>query len=418
MILSYDFDHCQMDEYPTISVNVPPSTSWWKFETIFKEAVFEGSILLWTIGFDGVKLITCYGQAGGEMQYTTRDVVPKRKNTINEQAHQEARQRYILKMREGYQSKEVVDIPRSGAMLANEYNLNKTKLDFPVACQPKIDGIRMLVSYANAKLYCMSRGGIPRKFFNHIKRELEIFIMYLPPNCVVDGELYSTVLTFNKLSGVCRKINERDPNEIYIKYYIFDINTNDDLSAGERYNILFAAYTAYIQDLRNRCVDASDLSDWDNTYGSKNIRMLGSIIVYNDAQIISLFEKFISVGFEGVIIRKLNNYNTAKGVNQSRYKPSRVNNLLKYKGIRQSEEVTIIGATTGQGQEEGLVIWEVADVRGNKFQVRPKGSFEERRELYNNYQSFIGMSYTIEHEGISEYGVPRCPVGVAIRNYE
>jgi len=90
---------------------------------------------------------------------------------------------------------------------------------------------------------------------------------------------------------------------------------------------------------------------------------------------------------------------------------------MKYKSF-QDEEVTIIGFETGVGTEQGAIIYQVRDQRGNEFTVRPRGTIEKRRELYENREELMGLKLTIRFQELTKDGVPRFPVGVAIRNYE
>ncbi len=405
-----------LKEYPLISHLSKPNTDKWRFTTIFKDSVNSEKRLLWLVYFDTDKIYTVHGHENGKLETSMREVTPKGNNNFIEQGHQEARKKYIDKIREGYISKDITNIPRSGAMLAQKYIIGKTRIRYPVYCQIKLDGIRMLVSREKDKLYCMSRNGKERNFFTDIKSELEVFSKYIDENWIIDGELYSDELEFNTLSGLCRKELEVDEREKYVKYYIFDINTNDEKPYEERYEILKELFSAYLKDLKDSSVDTST---WDNLYGSKCIRLLKCFQANSEEEIIDYYNQFKNMGHEGVIIRKLANSNEKKYLNESMYKAShRVNNILKYKGEMDTEEVTITGATTGVGRENGLVIWKVKDDRDNDFTVRPTGTMEERKKLYSEFNNYIGKRYTIKFQGISKYGVPRFPVGVDFRDYE
>jgi len=406
-----------MDTFQVVSIHNVPIINEWKFETIYRETVIDGSVLIWTIGFDGSNIIMEFGQFGGAIQTTFRSIESKGGRTLIEQAHQEARIRYLNKLREGYISTEVKDIPRSKAMLCTHYMPFKSTLKFPVICQPKLDGIRMLVSQSNDKLYCMSRKGCERKFFQHIKKELRKFVNYFSTDCILDGELYSTKLTFSQLSGVVRSELEKDPHEIYMDYYIFDINTNDNKTFEERYELLYSGFKAYLDDLKTEAIESGDYSNWDNTYGSKYLKIVGNTYVYLHEQILELHRKYVNAGFEGTIIRRLGGSRTPMEIQKSMYKPTRVCNLLKYKD-KESEEMIIIDYMSCEGKEKGLVKWIVRDIRGNITPVVPKGTFEERRILYQRGREFIGKLLTVEFQKLTEYGKPRNPVGIAIRDYE
>lgn len=82
------------------------------------------------------------------------------------------------------------------------------------------------------------------------------------------------------------------------------------------------------------------------------------------------------------------------------------------------EEFKIIGFHEGKGDEKGLVIWDCITKEEKPFSVRPKGNAEQRKELYNNGNKYIGKKLTVIFQEYHESGIPRFPVGKAIReNY-
>ena len=83
------------------------------------------------------------------------------------------------------------------------------------------------------------------------------------------------------------------------------------------------------------------------------------------------------------------------------------------------EEFKIIGFHEGKGDEKGLVIWDCTTNKEEKpFSVRPKGTAEQRKDLYDNGKKYIGKKLTVIFQEYHESGIPRFPVGKAIReNY-
>ena len=83
------------------------------------------------------------------------------------------------------------------------------------------------------------------------------------------------------------------------------------------------------------------------------------------------------------------------------------------------EEFEIIDYTTPDtGKEVGCVIWICKTKDGKKFNVRPSGNYQERKNLYKNAKKFIGKMLTVRYQELTNGKVPRFPVGVAIRDYE
>ena len=92
-------------------------------------------------------------------------------------------------------------------------------------------------------------------------------------------------------------------------------------------------------------------------------------------------------------------------------------NLQKVKTFLDGE-YPIIGFTDGTGGETGCVIWECSTPDRRTFRVRPRGTQEDRKVLFRNGSNYIGQQLTVRYQELTDDGVPRFPVGIAIRNYE
>ena len=82
------------------------------------------------------------------------------------------------------------------------------------------------------------------------------------------------------------------------------------------------------------------------------------------------------------------------------------------------DEFEIIDYKEGSGLDSGTVIWKCKTKDGKEFDVRPKGTVDERKKLLKNGNKCIGKMLTVTYQELSEYGVPRFPVGKTIRDYE
>ena len=90
---------------------------------------------------------------------------------------------------------------------------------------------------------------------------------------------------------------------------------------------------------------------------------------------------------------------------------------MKYKEF-EDKEFKIIGSDQGTGLEEGCVVWICEQEDGSPFRVRPKGTREDRRQLFINTEKYIGEPLTVRFQERSEDNIPIFPVGIAIRDYE
>jgi DNA ligase-1 len=122
------------------------------------------------------------------------------------------------------------------------------------------------------------------------------------------------------------------------------------------------------------------------------------------------FAAFVQEGFEGIMLRNQG------GQYRENY---RSHDLQKYKEFVENE-YEITGFTEGDGRDKGAIIWMCKiPVSNTIFNVRPKGTMEYRRALYTDASQhpakYIGKMLTVIYQELSEHGVPRFPVGKAVR---
>jgi ATP-dependent DNA ligase len=287
---------------------------------------------------------------------------------------------------------------------------------------PKLDGVRALGRLLDGNIQLRSRNNKNHEApLTHIKNELSVFLKYLPPNSELDGELYSMKLSFNELSGIIRTKNKIHEKHDLVFFYIFDLIESKQLCWEKRYTLLVEAFTKYIED-GNSC---------------QHFTIIQSYSAIDENDMLNFHTKFVNEGYEGIILRRyaqvevnscckshLKNNNIdklckkcEKAYKLTIYRPKRTNALIKHKNFI-DEEVKITGFEVGIGTEEGAVIFQVLDSRGNTFSIRPRGTIDDRRDLYKKRNKLLGLPFTIRYQELSEYGVPRFPVGIAIRDYE
>ena len=98
----------------------------------------------------------------------------------------------------------------------------------------------------------------------------------------------------------------------------------------------------------------------------------------------------------------------------------RSNDLLKFKNFEDSE-FKIVDAKKGTGTEEGAIVFMCETEYGKKFDVRPRGEIEKRREMFCNKDDYIGKMLTVRYQNtgiMDDDAVPRFPVGIDVRDYE
>lgn len=259
--------------------------------------------------------------------------------------------------------------------------------------QPKLDGVRCMARLINGEVHLLSRTGKALAHLQHVKQAL--LSILTEPDTILDGELYTDSLCvngdklaanerFDKISGACRPVRgEPAPYEQQIQYHVFDVVRDEP------------------QQQRLEWLKGLD------SLGSSTVVVVETHPVATRADVDSWQARFLHQGYEGVILRR----------GSARYEHRRSVSLLKYKQFDDAEFL-IVGASDAGGTEQGCVIWRCQTEQGSLFDVRPRGSFQQRQRLFQKRDRLLGKLLTVRYQGVSSDGVPRFPVGVAIRDYE
>jgi DNA ligase-1 len=344
-----------------------------------------------------------FGQLNGKLQFSYREYISgknigkKNETTPLEQCINETKKKWTDKQeKEGYSTN--IDSPveekdeKYFPMLAQTYEPNtqknkKNDIVFPCFVQPKLDGLRCIVYFSKSlnKIVFQSRTGAYFDTMEHIISDIKNIHNIINNNDIIlDGELYTTDMPFEELAGLIKKkkINDKDKEKLrYVKYHIYDI-INDE-TFEKRFN-----YINFI------------FSKLNFNY----IEKVNTIIANTVEEFKYNFSNFVEDRYEGIILRNV------KGLYRTNY---RSHDLQKYKEFKE-DEYEIVGFKEGDGRDKGTVIW-ICKTNNNTFSVRPKGSLEYRKELYENSEKYIGKKLTVIYQELSEMGIPRFPVGKSIR---
>jgi ATP-dependent DNA ligase len=252
-------------------------------------------------------------------------------------------------------------------MLAQDFSKHKKKVIYPCFIQPKLDGYRMI--YNTTSQTITTRQG---KEFSIVKQSSKLYkeLCSLPSGYILDGELYVHNNSFETL-GVLRKTKNLTKEELAnldkIEYHVYDI-IDTKLTYNNRKTFLHTLI--------------------DKKFGM--IKPVTTIEVTSEDEITNYHQQIVNVdGYEGTMIR---NYN---GMYKEKYRSF---DLLKYKDF-QDDEFKIIDYTLEKdtsGADENLIVWIIKINENIECKVRPKGSKEERKELYKkcveNFDQFKGRN--------------------------
>jgi ATP-dependent DNA ligase len=144
--------------------------------------------------------------------------------------------------------------------------------------------------------------------------------------------------------------------------------------------------------------------NWLKSFMEKNsftkIRLVDTKIVGSEDDLKKMHLVNVENSYEGSMVR----------IPSSKYRcKARSQDLLKYKDFEDSE-YKIVDFTFEQdtASDNHLVVWICQSSNGN-FNVRPKGTKEERAELYKRGSEFIGQQLHVKYFELTELGIPRFP---------
>jgi hypothetical protein len=401
------------EPYQEIRIDEIPTHYRWRFVELHRISA-TGADLKWQVGFDGCSRIEMWhGQVNGIIQKNSTEIeLNNSGRTMQNQALVEARQRYKLKYREGYKPTDAIERPMIKAMKGHPYQNKAGHFEigrirsWPVGVEWKLDGIRMLSNRNHdGSIACRSWLNNPYYHLTHINEALQTLFEYLPSFAETDGELYNKDLDFTRLTSAVRTVKSIHPLLHTVQYWIFDISYEPKEPYEMRKVRLQNAYQRMIED----------------GHQSNVIQILPYWLAHSHEMIMQYHNHFVSEGFEGIMIKKMANAAApdSTAYNESLYKPgpTKCFNIMKWKYFV-DEEGTIESVTTARGTEEGAAILNIVDKEGRRFPIRMRGSFEQRAYWYQNPHLVIGKHVTFRFQERSIYGVPRFPIGIAIRDYE
>ncbi|MBC8437162.1 hypothetical protein H8D85_02440 [bacterium] len=278
-------------------------------------------------------------------------------------------------------------------MLAHSYDKRSHNISWPAYVQPKIDGVRCLVKRdSDGSISLMTRKGKEMTPMNHIIERLEKLYDLagdLKDDLYFDGELYSDTLSFQELAGALRRHENTEETLQQIYLIVFDMfQDNTPHEFGYRKSILDSIFSSFeetaVKLIHTRAIEEFELE--------------------------TKLQEFLEEGYEGIIIRN------EGGLYKKGFRSA---DLQKWKRF-QDDEFIIVGYKQGTGVEEGCVIWECEsnELEVPNFWVRPRGDHASRKALYTHADDSLGKLLTVRFQELTTDGIPRFPVGIAMRDYE
>lgn len=351
-----------------------------------------GSIHRWIIWTEDNLIKTEFGLVGGKQQISSKPAEAKsvgrsNETTPEEQAVLEAQSIWNTKIDKGYKTsyeeaeKEEVVLP----MLAKKFKEHVKKVTWPASIQRKLNGARVLSFLDHDEnIYLSSRNG---KSYNlpHIVEELKDIV---PDNLILDGEVYLHGLTLQNILSLIKRLQPETAN---LKYHVYDCFLKNNKKAS------FEERKAFLQDWFNQNKDKLN-----------KVVFVETLEVSSKQEVLDKELEFISEGFEGAIVRN----------NGGLYKlKHRSSDLLKVKTF-DDDEFKVVGWKQGIGRYQECPIFECITKDNKTFSVVPKGTMEERKNMLDIVQQYMGQWLTVRYFGYTKDGIPFHPVGIAFRPEE
>ena len=354
----------------------------------------KGKVKEWTISVrsnaDGsATIIREHGYVGDKIQKIEKNIKAGKnigkanETTVYEQAVSEALSLRQKRLDTGY----IEEMPNAAThyvelpMLAQPFQKRKHNIKYPAYVQPKLNGVRCLAKkVAEGKITYMSRKGKEYTTLDHLT---PILNKILSVGDILDGEIYIHGMNFQSIVRLVKKYRSESKN---LEYHVYDF---------AKPNMKFS----------DRFIELSMIAEG---YDEGGLVVVNTSSAKNEDDVYQYHDLFVRDGYEGVIIRNRDGmYNF----------DNRSADLQKYKQF-EDEEFEIVGGESGTGLHEGCVIFKVRTKHDQTFSVYPKGTLEQRKEMYNNLKKYIGKMLTVRYQELSEDGIPIFPVGIEVRDYE
>jgi DNA ligase-1 len=363
-----------MKSNPIYKRDTAGKTRTWQYEV-------EGDSYRTIAGVKGGALVT-----SGWTKCEPKNVGRANATTAEQQAAAEGEAEMGKKLKREYRWTEIeLDAVPVGPMLAADYAKLKKPLTFPVYAQPKLDGIRAIISRHGA----FSRELQPHFNCDHILEALApVFAKY--PDISFDGEFYNHDLKddFNKIVSVVRKqkptTEQKAEAAKLLQYHVYDLPSADK----------FSQRTAALAMIFDLFLD-----------GHSAIKKVDTTHALDQDHLDNLNGLYTEQGYEGQMVRLDAPYDF----------DTRSKSLLKRKEFI-TEEFPILRIEEGNGNWAGYAKRVVLDVEGNEVGAGMRGTQDFAKKLLAEAASY--KFATIRHFGRTPDGSLRFPVAIDFQGTE
>lgn len=288
-------------------------------------------------------------------------------------------------------------------MLAKTLENNRPFVKYKFLGQWKINGLRCLVGaksdptdmFQPIKLTFQSREGeswnlpyLEELLLGVLEKHKDILDMMLEDGAKLDGEVYYPDLKVNDINHLVK--NPIDPRHKYLQYWIYDLAIENTICVN-RTNILTNNFQDYIKEFKSK---EEHLNNKDNIVllpSFSGINNLDEAVIHRD--------KFIDLGFEGLILR---NMNIEYG-----FGARRVDYMYKFKRIEDGWFTIVDIVPEGKKRTDLCKLVLRNDITEDLFECTLNASHTEQKEVLANKFKYINKKAFVEYRERS--GVTQVP---------
>lgn len=356
------------------------------------------SIQFWDVEVQKNQFRTISGKLNGKA-VTSKWTTAKEKNTkktnattAEAQAKKQAIALTNAKKAKGYCDS--IEAARKGKsffepMSAEKFIDFKADIDWPGYTQPKLDGVRVIITKDEAK----SRTGKASPAGELIRQALLKDRFFEGRETIrLDGELYNHSLKkdFNKLTSFAR---------------------TEKYDSVEKAKEAFDLLQIWVYD----CIDSENPRE---TFSQRLVRLMSlqhpklvitpTHRVTCEEELEKWYLDYLEDGYEGLMYRE-----------DAVYENKRTSSLLKYKPM-ETEEFQCVDVIEGEGNRQGMAgKFVLLSPNGNTFEANMRGNFAYYKRLLEDKEKIIGKMITVRYQNLTPgKQVPRFGVALAIRDYE
>lgn len=278
------------------------------------------------------------------------------------------------------------------AMLAKTFDNENNKLFKKqnwFLAQWKINGLRCFVRaeetndlFKPIRLVFQSREGEIWNSLPYLEEDLLDIIpdWMLKQMCyeqiVLDGEVYIPGFTVNQINHAVKDV--KAPENKLVQYWCYDIAV-DGLTAESRHMFLYDNLKEWIPDWHQKV---------EHINNKKCFVLLPTQIVTDEDRAVTLRNRYIDMGFEGLILRNpIMDYQFGK----------RNLSMIKYKKATDGI-FTIIDIYPEGTKRSDLPLFKcLNDINNATFECHIGGSFDYQRKFLENPEQYIGKKLLIEY---------------------